>query len=134
MYLLDTNTCIYAINKKPDHVIEKVIEKSKKGIYISALTIAELEYGIENSRQIEKNRISLLKFLTPFIVINYDDNDAICYGKMKAKLKKTGYLFGPIDMLLASQALCKDLTFVTNNISEFSRVEGLQIEDWTNKN
>jgi tRNA(fMet)-specific endonuclease VapC len=63
MYLIDTNSCIYAIKKKPAPVLAKIKEKSKAGIYISALTVAELEYGIENSLRIEENRVALLKFL-----------------------------------------------------------------------
>ena len=131
MYLLDTNICIFAINKKTATVLDLIKTNSKKGIYISALTIAELEYGIENSRHIEDNRIALLKFISIFTILPYDDTDAIAYGKLKAKLRRIGRIIGPIDMLLASQALSKDLTFVTNNVAEFSRIDGLVIEDWS---
>ena len=131
MYLLDTNICIFAINKRPPNVIERIREQLATGICISSLTIAELEYGVENSKRIENNRIALLKFITPFSVLNYDDSDAIKYGKLKSGLRKTGMLIGPIDMLLASQALSKDLVLVTNNVAEFSRIEGLTIEDWS---
>ena len=130
MYLLDTNICIYAIKKKPILVLEKIKEKSKLGIYISALTVAELEYGIENSAKIEENRVSLLKYLSLFKILSFDDRDAIPYGKLKAKLRKDGQIIGPIDMLLAAQALSKDLIFVTNNIKEFRRIENLKLENW----
>ena len=130
MYLLDTNICIFAINKKPVIVLDAIKEKLKQGIFISSLTVAELEYGVENSGQIEKNRLALLKFLSPFNVLNFDDSDAIHHGRLKAKLKKEGKIIGPIDMLLAAQALCKDLILVTNNVDEFNRVYGLKIEDW----
>jgi len=133
MYLLDTSICIFAINKRSTIVLEKIRKKSGKGIYISSLTIAELEYGVENSTQIENNRIALLKFISIFNIINFDDSDAIHYGKLKAKLKKDGRMIGPIDMLLAAQALGKDLIFVTNNVDEFSRVDGLRIEDWSDE-
>jgi len=56
--------------------------------------------------------------------------DAIPYGILKAKLKKDGKIIGPIDMLLAAQALSKKLIFVTNNTSEFSRIENLKLENW----
>jgi len=131
MYLLDTNICIFAINKRPPNVIERFREQLAAGIFISSLTIAELEYGVENSKRIENNRIALLKFISPFSVLNYDDSDAIRYGKLKSGLRKAGMLIGPIDMLLASQALSKDLVLVTNNVAEFSRIEGLTIEDWS---
>jgi tRNA(fMet)-specific endonuclease VapC len=131
MYLLDTNICIYAINRKPDNVLSIIKEKSIMGLYISSITLAELEYGIENSLQQEKNRIALLKFISIFNVLNFDDDDAISYGKLKSRLKRTGKLISPLDMLLAAQALSKDMIFVTNNASEFERIEGLQIEDWS---
>jgi tRNA(fMet)-specific endonuclease VapC len=130
MYLLDTNICIYAIKKKPILVLEQIKEKSKLGIYISALTVAELEYGIENSTKIEENRVSLLKYLSLFNILPFDDRDAIPYGKLKTKLRKDGQIIGPIDMLLAAQALSKDLIFVTNNTKEFRRIENLKLENW----
>jgi tRNA(fMet)-specific endonuclease VapC len=132
MYLLDTNICVFAIKKKRTKVLDVIKEKSKNSIFISSLTMAELEYGVENSSQIENNRISLLKFISIFNILNFDDSDAIHYGKLKAKLKKEGKMIGPIDMLLAGQALSKNLIFITNNMKEFERVEGLKIEDWSN--
>ena len=130
MYLLDTNICIYAIKNKPISVLEKIKENSKLGIYISSLTIAELEYGIENSNRIKENRVSLIKFLSIFNILSFDDQDAIPYGKLKAKLKKEGTIIGPIDMLLVAQALSKDLILVTNNTKEFERIENLKLENW----
>ncbi len=130
MYLLDTNICIYAIKNKPISVLEKIKENSKLGIYISSLTIAELEYGIENSNRVEENRVSLIKFLSIFNILSFDDKDAIPYGKLKAKLKKESTIIGPIDMLLAAQALSKDLILVTNNTKEFERIENLKLENW----
>ncbi|HPG54751.1 MAG TPA: PIN domain-containing protein [Smithellaceae bacterium] len=131
MYLLDTNICIFAINKKTPQLINTINKKSKHDIYISSLTIAELEFGVENSQYVEKNRVALLKFISLFRILPFDDEDAVCYGKLKTKLKKKGEIIGPIDMLLAAQALSKDLIFVTNNADEFSRVDGLKIEDWS---
>jgi tRNA(fMet)-specific endonuclease VapC len=131
MYLLDTNICIFAINRKPVNVLNEIAEKLKNGIYLSALTIAELEYGVENSNYIEKNRIALMKFLSIFEIINFDDYAAIQYGRLKSKLKKQGMIIGPIDMLIAAQALSKVFILVTNNTKEFKRIEGLKVEDWS---
>ncbi len=130
MYLLDTNICIYAIKKKSIYVLEQIKDKYRLGIYISALTVAELEFGIENSTKIEENRIALLKYLSLFNILPFDDKDAIPYGKLKYRLRKKGQIIGPIDMLLAAQALSKDLIFVTNNTTEFERIENLKLENW----
>lgn len=131
MYLLDTNICLYAIKRKPAQVFELVKERAPKGIYISSLTVAELEFGVQNSEKEEQNRIALIKFLSIFNILNFDDADAIAYGKLQVGLRKKGEIIGPIDMLLAAQALNKDMIFVTNNVKEFRRVEGLRIEDWS---
>jgi len=131
MYLLDTNICIFAIKKRPEIVLKKLKEKISDGIYISSLTVAELEFGVENSQRIEKNRIALIKFLSIFNILNFDDTDAIDYGRLKTDLRKQGRSIGPIDMLLAAQALNKELIFVTNNVKEFERVKWLKIEDWS---
>jgi len=131
MFLLDTNICIFAIKKRSEIVLMKLKEKISDGIYISSLTVAELEFGVENSKRIEKNRIALIKFLSIFNILNFDDTDAIAYGRLKTDLRKQGRIIGPIDMLLAAQALNKELIFVTNNVKEFERVRGLKIEDWS---
>lgn len=130
MYLLDTNICIYIIKRKPKEVLTTLKEKSKSGIAVSSLTVAELEYGIEKSDAKEKNRISLIELLSIFTIIPFDDRDAAEYGRIRADLERKGRVIGEIDMLLAAQSRCKKLIFVTNNIREFSRVQNLRLENW----
>lgn len=130
MYLLDTNICIYIIKKKPVKVLETLKSRFNEGIYISAITVAELEYGISKSIYPEKNRIALIEFLSIFNIVPYDDIDAVAFGNIKSYLEKKGNSIGPMDLLLASQAISKNLTFVTNNEKEFNRVSGLRIENW----
>lgn len=131
MYLLDTHMCIFSIKRKPEKVFDLIKSKTNEGIFISSLTIAELEFGVQNSERIEKNRIALLKFISFFNILSFDDSDAIDYGKIKAKLRQNGEIIGQIDMLLAAQAINKDMIFITNNVSEFNRIEGLKVEDWS---
>lgn len=130
MYLLDTNICIYIIKKKPADVLKTLKTKSKKDIYISSITIAELEYGITKSKFPEKNRIALIEFLSIFHILPFDDSDAVHFGIIKTDLERKGQIIGPMDLLLAAQAKAKELIFITNNIKEFERVEGLKIENW----
>lgn len=130
MYLLDTNICIYIIKRKPQEVLTTLKEKSKSGIAVSSLTVAELEYGIEKSDAKEKNRISLIELLSIFTIIPFDDRDAAEYGRIRADLERKGTVIGEIDMLLAAQSRCKKLIFVTNNVREFSRVQNLRLENW----
>ena len=131
MYLLDTNICIYAIKKKSEDMLEKLSRNLENGILISSLTVAELEFGVSNSQFPEKNRFSLLEFLSIFTILDFRETDAIPYGEIKTYLRKKGTIIGPIDLLLAAQALSNDLVLVTNNTKEFSKIENLKIEDWS---
>lgn len=130
MYLIDTNTCIFLKNKKPIHVLERLRGVLNQDVYISSVTIAEMQFGVYNSQNIEKNRISLTEFLAPFQIIDFDDRDAEYFGKIRADVKQNGELIGPYDMLIAAQALARRLILVTNNTSEFRRIPELVIEDW----
>lgn len=130
MYLLDTNICIFLKNKKSPNVLHKIKEKKHLGIYISSITVAELQFGVYNSKYMERNRISLIKFLTPFSVLNFDDSDAEEFGKIRTTLKNEGKIIGAYDMLIAAQALAKNLILVTDNTKEFCRIKNLTIEDW----
>ena len=131
MYLLDTNICIYAIKQKHEKLLVLLKEKSGEGLFISSLTVAELEFGVQNSRQVDTNRIALLKFLSFFNILHFESSDAIEYGKIKTELRKKGQIIGQIDLLLAAQAVNRQMTLVTNNLKEFSRVNGLKVEDWS---
>ncbi len=131
MYLLDTNICIFLIKKKNLRLIEKLRKNYDKGIFISALTLAELEFGVENSEHKEKNRISLIEFLTIFEILNFEQKDTQAFGLIKSNLRKSGNMIGAVDALLAAQSISRNLIFITNNTKEFKRIENLKIEDWT---
>lgn len=130
MYLLDTNTCIFIKNKKPIAVLDRLREALDQRIHLSSITIAEMQFGVYNSSNVEKNRISLTEFLAPFEILNFDDQDAEMFGIIRSQLKREGKLIGPYDMLIAAQALAKDLILVTNNTDEFSRIKNLKLDDW----
>ena len=131
MYLIDTDIVIYCIKERPHTVLSKLKKKRTNDVYISSITIAELEFGVENSKFPERNRISLLEFLSIFTVLPFDDKDAQEYGKIKAGLKKKGRIIGPMDLLIASQAKSKGMILVTNNVREFGRIPDLEIENWS---
>ena len=133
MYLLDTNICIYIIKKKPVDVLKTLKTKAKKKIYVSSITIAELEYGVAKSHFPEKNTIALIEFLSIFHILPFDDADAVECGMIKRDLEKKGKIIGPMDLLLAAQARAKQFILVTNNTKEFERVEGLKKENWVKR-
>jgi tRNA(fMet)-specific endonuclease VapC len=131
MYLLDTNICIFLIKKKNPLLIEKFKKNYNKGIFISSLTLAELEYGVENSEHTEKNRLSLIEFLTIFEILNFEQKDTKAFGIIKRDLRNSGKMIGAVDALLAAQSISRKLIFITNNTKEFERINNLRIEDWT---
>ena len=130
MYLLDTNICIYLIKKKHPPLIEKVLEKDTFNIAISAVTVAELEYGIAKSFYPKKNRDTLLAFLTPFEIIPFSKKDCENFGFLRVHLNKKGTPIGPYDLQIAAQCISRDLCIVTNNVKEFERVPEIKIENW----
>lgn len=130
MYLLDTNTCIFLKNEKPAHVLDKLHKAMMKKVYLSIISVGELHFGVYNSRYIEKNRIALTEFLSPFEILQFNHTDAEQFGLIRSQLKQKGMLIGPCDMLIAAQALSRGLILVTNNTSDFQRIDGLKVEDW----
>lgn len=129
-FMLDTNICIYAIKNKPEQVLQRLKDNMQNGLYISSVTLAELEYGIEKSAQPEKNRLALLQFLSIMEVLPFDEFAAAEYGKICAQLQKQGTPIGTMDMLIAAHAKAEDMVLVTNNVREFERVPDLKIENW----
>jgi len=130
IYLLDTNICIYIINKKPPAVVKRIQSKQLEQIAISSITIAELEYGIVRSRYPDRNRIALLEFLIPFMILDFDQMASVVYGWIRSFLESKGKPIGPMDLLLAAQAKSRNMILVTNNEKEFNRIDGLQTENW----
>ncbi|MES2129101.1 MAG: type II toxin-antitoxin system VapC family toxin [Pseudomonadota bacterium] len=129
-YLLDTNICIYLINQRPKTVPESFNRHALSDIVISSITVAELEFGVAKGTSI-KYRKALNNWLPTFAKSAFDAAAARHYGPLRAALEAKGTPIGPLDTLIAAHALSLDVTLVTNNVREFSRVPGLRIENWT---
>ncbi len=129
-YLLDTNTCIYIIKKKPTKVLERFQALSLGSVGISTITLAELQYGVAKSTQSEKNQQALQQFLIPLDIVDFDYQASLIYVEVRTYLEKMGQPIGPLDMLIAAHAKSLDVTVVTNNEKEFRRVPGLKVENW----
>jgi tRNA(fMet)-specific endonuclease VapC len=129
--MLDTNICIYTIKHKPEKVFQRLQEIDPEDICVSSVTYAELVHGVEKSAAVEKNRLALLMLLANIEILNFDVDAADCYGKIKADLDKKGTPIDPLDMMIAGHAMSMGYAVVTNNVKEFSRVQGLILENWT---
>lgn len=130
MYFLDTNICIYLMKNSYPLLTEKVLSCDPSGLAISSITVFELEYGAEKSNWGEKNRHKLAMFLSPFNILQFTCDDAVAAGRLRGYLEKQGTPIGPYDVQIAAQGLSRNITVVTHNIGEFSRVPGLKLEDW----
>jgi len=128
-YLIDTNICIYFIKGLYD--LKSKFEKADpENCYISEITLAELKFGVENSDKKEKNLKVLDNFLTGVKVLPiYHGLDL--YAKEKARLRKVGTPIDDFDLLIGVTAVTHNLIMVTNNLKEFNRIDGIEIEDWT---
>ena len=129
-YLLDASICVLLIRQKSPQVLTRLTGHPITDIGISAMTVAELQYGVQKSSRPAQNQQALDQFLLPLTIIAFDENDAVAYGQIRANLEAQGLPTGALDTLIAAQAVQHDLILVTNNVREFARVPGLAIEDW----
>ncbi len=129
-YMLDTNICIYAIKNKPETVISNLKMHDPSEICISSITYAELIYGVEKSMAKERNRLALILMFSNIEIMDFGQDAAIEYGRVRADLESRGTLIGNMDMMIAAHGKSLGYTIVTNNVKEFERVKGLVIENW----
>ncbi|MGB8579759.1 MAG: type II toxin-antitoxin system VapC family toxin [Candidatus Sulfotelmatobacter sp.] len=134
-YLLDTNACIALINGAPKPVRSR-FQKAVRGagqIYIPSIVTFELWYGAAKSSRVSLNTQRLEIFLSgPVTVLPLEEEDSRVAGSIRAELEKSGTPIGAYDVLIAGQALARQLTVITANVSEFSRIRGLSWQDWAN--
>jgi tRNA(fMet)-specific endonuclease VapC len=129
-FLIDTNICIYIMNKRPSDVINRFKKTDVGMIGISSITVSELQYGVVKSKYQNQKLKRLEEFLMPFEILAYDQMAANCYGEIRSKLEKQGHIIGPLDLLIAAHALSKGLILVTNNEKKFKRIKSLKVENW----
>jgi tRNA(fMet)-specific endonuclease VapC len=128
-YLLDTDACIYAINRRSDVLLSRLM-LAVDDTGMSSISIAELSYGAERSQRVAANMAAVLSFARLVQVVDFDTEAAFHYGQIKAYLAKAGTPIGPYDLLIAGHARALGVTLVTNNRREFDRVPGLSVENW----
>ena len=129
-FMLDTNIIAYAKNNRPEQVLKQFMKYKPEDLCISAITMAELEYGVCNSTKPAQNRLALLTFLSNISIVPFDAAAAREYGDIRHVLKSIGELIGANDMLIAAHARSMNLTLITNNTREFERVPDLKLENW----
>ena len=130
MYLLDSNICIFAMKNTYPALSQKLFRIPPSEIFVSSVTVGELEYGCFKSKWGERTKNIMNLFLAAYTILPFDRDDAAVFGRIRADLAKTGSPIGPYDLQIAAQGISKGLTVVTHNTGEFSRVSGIALEDW----
>jgi tRNA(fMet)-specific endonuclease VapC len=129
-YLLDTNTCIELLRQPDSEIARRLLATDPDEIALCAVVKAELLYGAHRSLHRDDNLKLLEELFSQFVSLPLDDYAAEAYGRIRAQLAAAGAVIGPNDLKIAAIALAHNLALVTHNTREFSRVEGLQLEDW----
>lgn len=128
--MLDTDTCIYILKKKPESVVHKLSKIPMENICISSITYAELVHGVEKSEQKRKNLDVLTHFLKHLEILDWGTDAADYYGQIRAALEEQGTPIGNMDLMIAAHACSIHAKLITNNLKHFSRVPHLKCETW----
>lgn len=129
-YLLDTNTVSYIIKGNRPRVRERLLRVSMAEVGISVITEAELLFGLARRPEATNLKTVVEEFLLRVEVLPWDSDAARQYSRMRATLEGGGEPMGNLDLMIAAQALAKDLVLVSSD-AVFRRVKGLKIEDWS---
>src|SRR5437667_12823270 len=129
-YMLDTDTCSYVMKRSNDAVVTRLQEVPVSDVCISVITKSELLFGVELAPRRGQDEMALNAFLGYIEVLDFPENAASDYAKIRADLKTRGTMIGANDLFIAAHARSLGLTLVTNNTHEFGRVQNLVIENW----
>lgn len=130
MYLLDTNIISYWM-RGDEAVVERIKERSPSDLFLSAITLAEILYGIEKSPVKKKERrLKIEKISSLLGVYSFDEAAAEKYAVIRVQLEKASMIISERDTQIASIAMAHRLIIVTHNVKEFRRIDNLKVEDW----
>jgi tRNA(fMet)-specific endonuclease VapC len=129
-YMLDTDTCSYIMKRSNDALVRHLQRVPVSDVCISVITKSELLFGVEMSPSRQRDQAALDAFLQYMEVLDFTDEAASHYAKIRADLHKLGKMIGANDLFIAAHARSSGLILVTNNIGEFKRVRNLAIENW----
>lgn len=127
-YLLDTDIVVFLFRNKKG-IAKRLASIAPENIYISEVTVAELEYGNYCGGRYEENKVLLNNFLSCINVIPFSEAISL-YAKERYRLKSIGMGIEDFDLLIGCTSVTNNLTMVTNNVKHYSRIEGIKIENW----
>ena len=129
-YLLDANVCIRYMNGRSPAIRSRLVSVERERVYVCSIVKAEMFAGAQRSHNPARSLERQLAFFAPFVSLAFDDAAAEIYGRIRSHLLIAGTPIGANDMLIAAIAMANNLTLVTHNVDEFSRIPGLLWEDW----
>jgi tRNA(fMet)-specific endonuclease VapC len=127
-YMLDTNMCIYLMKNQPEAVARRFAQCYVGDVVISAITYAELEYGVAASADPERERANLAALIEDLPVAPFDSAAGIAYGPIRLATRDSKK--DHLDKLIAAHAASLKVTVVTNNAKDFARYPGVVTENW----
>ena len=130
--MLDTDILVYFINRKPgfERIARRMSGRSPGEVRLSAITLAELTFGIENGAFRSEDGKTLAGLLGFLQVDDFPGGAAQDYGEIRVALERSGRKIGPNDLLISAHARHLGAVLVTNNEREFRRVPGLSVQNW----
>ena len=129
-YLLDTDICVYWL-KANDCIEQTAISVGLINISISFMTLSELYYGAYKSQHVYENLAAINLLTVKLSIVESNDEICTCFGNLKALFEKQGMIIDDADLFIAACALTTGATLVTNNTRHFKRIEGLQLQNWS---
>ena len=130
IYLPDTNICVAYLRARSPKVVARFATCKPEDIALSDIVKAELYHGANKSARPEINIPKIVAFFSPFVSLPFDSTAAAIFGRIRRELESVGKPIGPYDLLIASTTIVNNLILVTHNTREFSRINGLKLEDW----
>lgn len=127
-YMLDTNMCIYLMKHQPEAVARRFAQCCVGDVVLSAITYAELEYGVAVAADPEQARLHLAELIGDIPVVPFNDAAGVAYGPIRSATRASKQ--DALDKLIAAHAVSLNVRLVTNNEADFARYPGLQVENW----
>lgn len=131
LFMLDTNMCIYLMRNQPEQVARRFAQCYVGDVVMSAITFAELEYGVTVSQNSARDRMNLVALVEDIQVAPFDAAAATAYGPIRAATRERKK--DQLDKLIAAHAVALGVSLVTNNARDFVAYPGLRIENWLNE-
>ena len=134
LFMLDTDTCIFLMRGESPALAAKVQAVPLQQQVMSVVTFAELTYGVQASAPAKRkqNQAVLDSLALHLAVLDWPQEAAQHYAEIRVDLKRRGAQLGAADLMIAAHARAMGAIVVTNNVKDFGRVKGLQVENWTN--